>query len=135
VHVERTPRRFWPRSALAAIAGRGLGSVPPPMLVVAGIVSVQIGSALAKLLFPIAGALGVVTLRLVFAAAVLLVAWRPSLRMTRRAWLVVVAFGAVLGVMNAMFLRGHQPRPARCHGDYRVPRAAGAGAGRFAPLA
>ncbi len=103
MHVERTPRRFWSRSALVAITGRGLGSVPPPMLVVAGIVSVQIGSALAKLLFPIAGAIGVVTLRLVFAAAVLLVAWRPSLRMTRRAWLVVVAFGAVLGVMNAMF--------------------------------
>jgi len=103
VHVERTPRRFWPPSALVAIAGRGLGSVPPPMLVLAGIVSVQIGAALAKLLFPVAGALGVVTLRLVFAAAVLLVAWRPSLRMTRRAWLVVAAYGAVLGVMNATF--------------------------------
>src|SRR5258708_34133527 len=103
VHVERTPRRFWPRSALVAIAGRGLGSVPPPMLVVAGIVSLQLGAALAKLLFPIAGALGVVTLRLVLSGAVMLVAWRPSLRMTRRAWLVIVAFGTVLGSMNAMF--------------------------------
>ena len=103
VHVERTPRRFWPRAALAEIAGRGLGSVPPPMLVLAGIVSVQIGAALAKLLFPIAGALGVVTLRLVLSAGVLLIAWRPSLRMTRRAWLVVVGFGSVLAVMNAMF--------------------------------
>jgi inner membrane transporter RhtA len=103
VHVERTSRRFWPRSALAAIAGRGLGSVPPPMLVLAGIVSVQIGAALAKLLFPIAGALGVVTLRLVLSAGVMLIAWRPSLRMTRQAWLVIVGYGAVLGTMNAMF--------------------------------
>lgn len=103
VHVERTPRRFAPRTALAAIAGRGLGSVPPPMLVLAGIVSVQVGAALAKSLFPIAGAIGVVTLRLGFAAMILLVAWRPSLRMTRRAWLVVIAFGSVLGVMNALF--------------------------------
>jgi len=103
VHVERTTRRFGPRAALAAIAGRGLGSVPPPMLVLAGIVSVQIGAALAKTMFPIAGAIGVVTLRLCFAALVLLVVWRPSLRMTRRAWLVVIAFGSVLGAMNAVF--------------------------------
>ena len=103
VHVERTTRRFGPRAALAAIAGRGLGSVPPPMLVLAGIVSVQIGAALAKSLFPLAGAIGVVTLRLCFAALVLLVVWRPSLRMTRRAWLVVIAFGSVLGAMNAVF--------------------------------
>ncbi|HEX4705820.1 MAG TPA: DMT family transporter [Pseudonocardiaceae bacterium] len=103
VHVERTPRRFSARSALAAIAGRGLGSVPPPMLVLAGIVSVQVGAALAKDLFPIAGAVGVVTLRLVFAAVILLVAWRPSLRMTRQSWLVVGAFGSVFGVMNVCF--------------------------------
>lgn len=102
-YVERTPRRFWPRGVLAALAGRGLGSVPPPALVLAGILSVQVGAALAKLLFPITGAVGVVTLRLVFAAVILLVAWRPSLRMTRQAWLVVGVFGVVLGVMNVCF--------------------------------
>ncbi|HEX4721525.1 MAG TPA: DMT family transporter [Pseudonocardiaceae bacterium] len=103
VHVERTSRRIRPSAALPAIAGRGLRSVPPPMLVLAGIVSVQIGAALAKGLFPIAGAIGVVTLRLGFAAVILLVAWRPSLRMIRRAWLVVIGYGSVLGVMNALF--------------------------------
>jgi inner membrane transporter RhtA len=80
-----------------------LGSVPPPALVLAGILSVQVGASLAKELFPIAGAVGVVTLRLVFAAAVLLVAWRPSLRMSRQAWLVIALFGVVLGVMNLLF--------------------------------
>lgn len=102
-YVERTPRRIWPRAVLAALAGRGLGSVPPPALVLAGIVSVQVGAALATQLFPIAGAVGVVTLRLVFSAAILLVAWRPSLRMPKQAWLSVALFGLVLGVMNVSF--------------------------------
>jgi inner membrane transporter RhtA len=102
-YVERTPRRIWPRGALVALAGRGLGSVPPPALVLAGIVSVQVGASLAKQLFPIAGAVGVVTLRLGFAAVILLAAWRPSLRMTKQAWLVVAMFGTVLGVMNVAF--------------------------------
>jgi inner membrane transporter RhtA len=102
-YVERTPRRISPRGALAALAGRGLGSVPPPALVLAGIVSVQVGASLAKQLFPLAGAVGVVSLRLVFAAVILLVAWRPSLRMTKQAWLVVAMFGTVLGVMNVAF--------------------------------
>jgi inner membrane transporter RhtA len=88
---------------LAALADRGLGSVPPHVLVLAGIVSVQIGASLAKLVFPIAGAVGVVTIRLVFAAVILLVAWRPSLHMTKQAWLSVALFGAVLGVMNVLF--------------------------------
>src|ERR1700754_3023036 len=77
--------------------------VPPPVLVLAGILSVQIGAALAKQLFPLAGAIGVVSLRLGFAAVILLVMWRPSLRMTRQAWLVVGMFGVVLGVMNVCF--------------------------------
>jgi inner membrane transporter RhtA len=92
-----------PRGILAALAGRGLGSVPPPALVLAGIVSVQIGASLAKQLFPMVGAVGVVSMRLVFSAAILLIAWRPSLRMTGQAWLSVVLFGVVLGVMNVCF--------------------------------
>jgi inner membrane transporter RhtA len=77
--------------------------VPPPVLVLAGIVSVQVGASLARQLFPIAGAVGVVTLRLVFSASILLVAWRPSLRMTKQAWLYVGLFGLVLAVMNMSF--------------------------------
>lgn len=102
-YVERTPRRILPRGVLAALAGRGLGSVPPPVLVLAGIVSVQVGAALARQLFPIAGAVGVVTLRLVFSAAILLVAWRPSPRMAGRTWLYVGLFGLVLATMNMSF--------------------------------
>jgi inner membrane transporter RhtA len=71
--------------------------------VLAGILSVQVGAALAKQLFGVVGSAGTVAVRLFFAALVLLVVWRPSLRMGRRAWAVVVAYGVVLGVMNLCF--------------------------------
>jgi inner membrane transporter RhtA len=103
VHVERTPRPPWPRALVATVAGRGLSSVPPPALVLAGIVSVQFGAAVAKDLFSVTGAAGAVTLRLVLATIVLLVAWRPSLRLGRRAWLVILGYGVVLGTMNLTF--------------------------------
>lgn len=77
--------------------------VPPTALVLLGIVSVQIGSALAKQLFGAVGAFGTVTLRLCFAAIVLILWWRPSLRMDRRAWSVVLGYGLVLGSMNLCF--------------------------------
>jgi inner membrane transporter RhtA len=77
--------------------------VPPPAQVLAGIVSVQVGAALAKNLFDAVGSTGTVALRLIFAALVLLAVWRPSLRMSGRAWAVVVGYGLVLGAMNLCF--------------------------------
>src|SRR5438105_9519524 len=100
VHVERAESAGLPRFSLVALAGRTLGAVPPPAQVLAGILSVQVGAALAKQLFGAIGSAGAVTLRLFFAAVVLLAIWRPSVRMGRRAWAVVVAYGVVLGVMN-----------------------------------
>jgi inner membrane transporter RhtA len=79
-------------------------ALAPVALVVAGGLSVQFGSALAALLMPRAGALGVVTLRLVVAAVVLLVVCRPKLRGHSRAdWGTVVAFGIAMGAMNMLF--------------------------------
>ncbi|MDA0137070.1 EamA family transporter [Solirubrobacter sp. CPCC 204708] len=63
----------------------------------------QVGSALAKQLFDEVGSFGTVALRLCFAAAVLLALWRPSLRIERRAWTVVLTYGLVLGLMNLCF--------------------------------
>jgi inner membrane transporter RhtA len=71
--------------------------------VLLGIVSVQVGSALAKHLIGAAGSFGTVALRLFFAAVVLMLAWRPSPRMNRRAWAVVLGYGAILGSMNLCF--------------------------------
>lgn len=92
-----------PRPSLPAVASRTLGAVPPTVQVLLGIVSVQIGAALAKQLFATAGAAGTVTLRLFFAAVVLLLIWRPTLRLDRHTLRVVVAYGLVLGVMNLCF--------------------------------
>ncbi|MCG7526276.1 EamA family transporter, partial [Streptomyces sp. OfavH-34-F] len=73
-------------------------------LVVAGGLSVQFGAAIAVLLMPRAGALGVVTLRLAAAALVLLVVCRPRLRGHSRAdWGTVAAFGVAMGAMNTLF--------------------------------
>ena len=49
-------------------------------------------------------ALGMVTLRLVFSAIILLLVFRPSPRARTRAdWLSVLAFGVVLAAMNGLF--------------------------------
>ncbi|MGH3655565.1 MAG: EamA family transporter [Micromonosporaceae bacterium] len=82
---------------------RTFGVVPPPVLVLSGVLSVQVGAALAKQLFSYTGATGVVTLRLVFAGLLLLALWRPRLRLDAKAVGVVLAFGTVLGAMNLCF--------------------------------
>ncbi|MGV8908956.1 MAG: EamA family transporter [Propionicimonas sp.] len=77
---------------------------PAPLLVLAAVVSVQFGGALAATLIPVVGVFGSVTLRLTIAAIVLLAVVRPQLRGRSTAdWLVVVAFGAVLATMNVFF--------------------------------
>ena len=101
--VDRTERGPHPRYSLSAMAGRGFGAIPPTALVLLGIVSVQVGSALAKHLFGEVGSFGTVALRLFFAAVVLMVWWRPSLRMDRRTWTVVLGYGVILGLMNLCF--------------------------------
>jgi inner membrane transporter RhtA len=103
MHVDGVGRGPFPRFTVVALAGRALGAIPPPAQVLLGILTVQVGAAVAKHLFGAVGSTGTVALRLIFAALVLLALWRPSLRMTRRAWQVAVAYGAVLGAMNLCF--------------------------------
>ncbi|WP_030673102.1 EamA family transporter [Streptomyces cellulosae] len=80
------------------------GSLGPVGLVLAGGISVQFGGALAVTLMPRAGALGVVSLRLLAAAVVLLVVCRPRLRgHSRTDWGTVVAFGLTMAAMNGLF--------------------------------
>ncbi|MDX3801959.1 EamA family transporter [Streptomyces sp. AK04-3B] len=94
-----------PRSSGAPAAGPGrFGSLGPVGLVLAGGISVQFGGALAVTLMPRAGALGVVALRLLVAAVVLLVVCRPRLRGHSRAdWGTVVVFGVTMAAMNGLF--------------------------------
>ncbi|WP_419185786.1 EamA family transporter, partial [Mangrovactinospora gilvigrisea] len=86
------------------VRDRAAGSAGGIGLVLAGALSVQFGSAVAALLFPVAGALGVVTLRVAIAAVLLLVVCRPRMRgLTRADWAVAAAFGVALGGMNILF--------------------------------
>lgn len=78
-----------------------LGRLGPVWLVVVGIVSVQLGAAVAKNLFGEISPTAMVWLRLVTSAVVLLAWSRPSLRgRSRQDWWVVVGFGVSLGTMN-----------------------------------
>ncbi len=79
-------------------------AVPPEVLVICGIGSVQFGAAFADTLFPRAGPAGLVLLRLFFAATVLLAISRPSLRGRTPADLrAAAAFGVTLGALNWSF--------------------------------
>jgi len=78
--------------------------VPAPLLVLAGIVSVQFGGALAATLIPVIGAAGSVTMRLLFATVILVAIIRPRVRGYSRAdWATVLCFGLALGLMNFTF--------------------------------
>ncbi len=91
-------------TAGTAGASGARGRLVSVALVIGGIVSLQFGSSVAVLLFPRAGALGVVTLRLVVASLVLLVVCRPKVRgHSRGDWATVLAFGVALAGMNSLF--------------------------------
>ncbi len=96
------PRPYW--------RGRdfSLGAVPPPALILLGIVSVQVGAGLAKHLFDQMAPAGVVLLRLATSAVVLGVAGRTAIRSalrtrSRRDLAVAAAFGLTLAAMNFSF--------------------------------
>lgn len=80
------------------------GTAAASGLVVLGLICQEVGAGVAVLLFPQAGPIGTVTLRLVFSAVLLLAIFRPRFRgRTRADWLTVLAFGLVLGGMNCVF--------------------------------
>ncbi|WP_350348714.1 EamA family transporter [Agromyces sp. G08B096] len=73
-------------------------------LVVAGLTCQEVGASIAVILFPTTGAIGMVALRLVFSALVLVLLTRPRLRgHAAGSWATVIAFGVVLALMNALF--------------------------------
>jgi inner membrane transporter RhtA len=78
--------------------------VPPVVLVLGAISSVQVGAALAKTLFDEIGPGGTVFVRVAFAALLLAIVWRPRLGGHTRGdlWLAL-AFGFTLAGMNLAF--------------------------------
>lgn len=91
--------------AAAPIDARsGAGGRHGTPLVLVSIASVQLGAGFARQLFDEVGPAAVVMLRQGGAALVLLALARPSVRgRSRRDWATVLAFGAVLAVMNLTF--------------------------------
>jgi inner membrane transporter RhtA len=91
------------RSLTSRLSDRSRG-VPPTVLVMFSIVSVQVGAAIAKTLFDTLGPGGAVFVRITFAALVLVLLVRPKLRgHDGTAYLVAGLFGLALAVMNLSF--------------------------------
>src|SRR3954462_2486521 len=97
------------RSRMRTFAFRlSFGSVPPPALILLGIVSVQVGAGLAKNLVARSSPEAVVMMRLLTSAVVLGVVYRSALRDLRRlhSWRDIggaALFGLTLAAMNACF--------------------------------
>jgi threonine/homoserine efflux transporter RhtA len=84
------------------------GSVPPPALILLGIVSVQVGAGLAKNMFATVSPNAIVTLRLLTSAVVLGIVCRGAFRelRARHSWRdvgVAALFGLTLAGMNLSF--------------------------------
>ena len=78
--------------------------IPPTLLVLGAVSSVQFGAAFAKTLFDEIGPGGTVFLRVAFAAIVLMAVWRPALRGRSSAdWRLMLAFGFALVAMNLSY--------------------------------
>ncbi|WAH56339.1 threonine/homoserine exporter RhtA [Pseudomonas silvicola] len=84
---------------------RSLGAMLFPVgLLMIAMASIQSGASLAKTLFPVIGAQGTTTLRLIFAAVIMVLLLRPwRATLTARSLLTVVIYGIALGGMNFLF--------------------------------
>jgi inner membrane transporter RhtA len=80
------------------------GVILPVAAALLGMVSVQTGASLAKSLFPVAGPVGTVALRIGFGTLVLVAALRPwRTRITKTTWQPLAVYGIAIGVMNLCF--------------------------------
>jgi inner membrane transporter RhtA len=78
--------------------------IPPTLLVLAAVSSVQLGGAFAKTLFDEIGPGGTAFVRVLFAALILAALWRPAVRgLSRAEWQLAVAYGFTLVAMNLTF--------------------------------
>ncbi|AJO79767.1 MULTISPECIES: threonine/homoserine exporter RhtA [Pseudomonas] len=84
---------------------RSLASTLFPVgLLLIAMASIQSGASLAKSMFPIVGAQGTTTLRLIFASIIMLLLLRPwRAKLTARSLRTVIVYGMALGGMNFLF--------------------------------
>ncbi len=92
-----------PLRGLRSLSGV-LQLLPPPIMVLLAMLSVQFGAATAKSLFAPLGAPGVVFVRTGFAALVLWLIARPQVRQySRHQWSSAIILGVVIAIMNLLF--------------------------------
>jgi inner membrane transporter RhtA len=78
--------------------------IPPTLLVLVAVSSVQFGGALAKTIFDETGPAGTAFLRVLFAAILLTALWRPALRgRSLGDWRLIGGYGFALVAMNLSF--------------------------------
>ncbi|TDF77948.1 threonine/homoserine exporter RhtA [Pseudomonas sp. H9] len=76
----------------------------PIGLLLIAMASIQSGASLAKSMFPVVGAQGTTTLRLIFASVIMLLLLRPwRARLTASTLRTVIIYGVALGGMNLLF--------------------------------
>lgn len=86
-------------------SSRSLTSVLFPVgLLLIAMASIQSGASLAKSMFPVVGAQGTTTLRLLFASVIMLLLLRPwRAKLTAKSLRTVIVYGMALGGMNFLF--------------------------------
>jgi len=84
---------------------RTLGARALPItLVLAAMASVQAGASIAKTLFPLAGPVGMVAIRIALGTIILCTVMRPwRARITANTWRPLAVYGVSLGVMNLLY--------------------------------
>ena len=92
---------------------RSLASTLLPVgLLLIAMASIQSGASLAKSMFPVVGAEGTTTLRLVFASVIMVLLLRPwKARLTASSLRTVIVYGVALGGMNLLFYMSLQTVP------------------------
>jgi inner membrane transporter RhtA len=78
----------------------------PNLAAFGGLISVQVGAAFAKTIFPLVGSDGVAALRVGIAAVLLGATLRPwTLRVNSSGWVSLLGYGGILGLMNVLIYR------------------------------
>ncbi|MFJ3368087.1 threonine/homoserine exporter RhtA [Pseudomonas sp. NPDC086251] len=73
-------------------------------LLIVAMASIQSGASLAKSMFPLIGAQGTTTLRLIFASIIMVLLLRPwRAKLTAKSLRTVIVYGMALGGMNLLF--------------------------------
>ncbi len=95
--IESVPEKPRPVAGMMA-------RVPPWLLVIFGIISVQIGAAFAKGLFEVSGTAGVVFIRTLVGAVLFTAIWRPRWRgYSRRVYIFMGLYGIVIAANMLLF--------------------------------